>query len=167
MPNSNRCEAEFCLYVKGTWGRRGGPDENRDLNPPASAGRQNSPPPLSQSSLPRINRRYGYYLKSHRYSSLNPYCPTTSRNNSRILSFAATARAPRPRGRGGIKLAFRDLAVALFGRAEISLLFKTVQKRIKRSSADLVTVAAKLFDHAEAKDWFFSSMMENMKTNQP
>ena len=57
--------------------------------------------------------------------------------------------------------------MALFGRAEISLLLHPMKNRVKRARADLVAVAPELLDHGEAVQGAFGRVMEQMQANQP
>jgi hypothetical protein len=39
--------------------------------------------------------------------------------------------------------------------------------RVKRSGAQAVAVTRQLLDHAQAKDWFLTRVMENVQPDQP
>jgi hypothetical protein len=45
--------------------------------------------------------------------------------------------------------------------------FQAMEHRIKRASAHFVSVPLQFLDHAQAKDWFFARMVENVDANQP
>jgi hypothetical protein len=51
-------------------------------------------------------------------------------------------------------------------RDEIAFLFKSVQDRVKRAGAELVTVPSQFLDHGEAIHRFLDRMMEHMEPNQ-
>ena len=51
-------------------------------------------------------------------------------------------------------------------RAQIALLFETLEQRIQAARADAVAVARELFDHAQAEYGLLHRVMENMEPDE-
>ena len=54
----------------------------------------------------------------------------------------------------------------MLSRAQISLFFQTVQKRIKRPETDLIAVPRQFLSHLESKDRPFHGVMKNVEADQ-
>src|SRR5437016_5136281 len=70
-----------------------------------------------------------------------------------------------PKRCGAIHPAQR-FAVALFGRAQITLILEAVQERIQTTGADPVSVPRELLDHAETEDGLFDGVVQDVKADE-